>query len=46
MDDEKLGDIVHNIFTICNVRIRSPVMTQELTEYVAELEKDIREGKL
>jgi len=46
MDDEELGDIVHDIFTICNVKVRSPVMTQELMEYITKLEKDIRGGKL
>jgi len=46
MNDEELDDVVHNIFTICNVRVRSPVMTQELTEYITELEKNILEGKL
>jgi hypothetical protein len=46
MDDEKLDDIAHNILTICNVKIRSPVMTQELKDYISELENNIKEGKL
>ena len=46
MNDEELDDVIHNIFIICNVKVRSPVMTQELTEYITELEKDIRVGKL
>ena len=44
MDDKELDDVVHNIFLICNVKVRSPVMTQELKEYVTELAKDIQEG--
>ena len=45
MDDDKLDDIAHNIFTICNVKIRSPVMTQDLKEYISDLEKAIKEGR-
>jgi hypothetical protein len=46
MYDKDLDDVVHNILTICNVKVRSPVMTQELKDYVTKLENDIKEGKL
>lgn len=45
MNDKDLDDVVHNILTICNVKIRSPVMTQDLKEYVTKLEKNIKEGR-
>ena len=46
MDDDKLDIIAENIFIICDVKVRSPVMSQSLKKYIAELGKDISEGKL
>jgi hypothetical protein len=45
MNDEELSDVVHNIFTICNVKVRSPVMTQDLKEYITKLKNDIKDGQ-
>jgi len=45
MNDEELDGVVHNIFLICNVKVRSPVMTKELKEYVTELSSDVKDGK-
>lgn len=46
MDDDKLGIIADNIFIICDVKVRSPVMTQSLKKYIDDLEKDILGGSI
>ena len=37
MDEENLNLVVENIFTICDVRVRTPAMTQALKNYISEL---------
>ena len=46
MDDEQLKLVVDNILDICNVKVKTPTMLDDLRKYIAELRKDISEGKL
>ena len=46
MDDEQLNLVVENILGICKVKVKTPTMLDDLRKYVAELEKDILEGRL
>lgn len=46
MNDEQLNLIVGNILGICNVKVKTPVMLDDLRKYITDLDKDIREGRL
>ena len=46
MDDKNLSVIVGNILGICDVKVRTPAMLDDLRKYVTDLEKDILEGRL
>lgn len=37
MDEEDLNLVVENIFIICDVKVRTPTMTQALKNYISEL---------
>jgi len=37
MDKENLNLVVENIFVICDVKVRTPTMTQALKDYILEL---------
>jgi len=36
MDKEQLNLVVENIFVICDVKVRTPAMTQALKNYIIE----------
>lgn len=46
MNDEHLNLVVDNILDICKVKVKTPVMLDDLRKYVVELEGDILEGNL
>lgn len=46
MDTENLNLVVDNILDICKVKVKTPVMLDDLRKYLVELEGDILEGKL
>jgi len=46
MDDEQLKLVVENILIICNVKVKTPTMLDNLRKYITDLEKDISEGNL
>ena len=46
MDKENLNLVVDNILDICNVKVKTPVMLDDLRKYIAELERGILEHKL
>lgn len=46
MDEEQINLVVNNILDVCNVKVKTPTMLDDLRKYVAELEKDILEGRL
>jgi len=46
VDKENLNLVVGNILDICKVKVKTPVMLDDLRKYIAELERDILEGKL
>ena len=45
MDEKQLNLVADNIIGICKVKVKSPIMSQDLRKYIVELEKDILEGK-
>jgi len=46
MDKKQLDLVADNIMDICKVKVKSPVMSDDLRKYIIELEKDILEGRL
>ena len=46
MDEKHLNLVVDNVLDICKVKVKTPVMLDDLRKYIAELEKEILEGKL
>ena len=46
MNEQHLNLVVGNILGICNVKVKTPVMLDDLRKYLVELEKNILEGKL
>jgi len=46
MDDEQLKLVVDNILDICNVKIKTPTMLDDLRKYITELANNISRGKI
>ena len=46
MNEQHLNLVVGNILGICNVKVKTPVMLDDLRKYIVELEKNILKGKL
>jgi len=46
MDEKQLDVVVNNILDVCNVRVKTPTMLDDLRKYIIEFEKDILEGRL
>jgi len=46
MDDEQLKLVVDNILDICNVKVKTPAMLDDLRKYITELADNISKGKL
>lgn len=46
MDEEQLNLVVENILGICKVKVKTPMMMDDLRKYITELNKDISEGRL
>lgn len=46
MNEQHLNLVVGNILGICNVKVKTPVMLDDLRKYIVELESNILEGKL
>jgi len=46
MDEKQLDLIVDNILDVCKVKVKTPVMLDDLRKYITELEKNILEGRL
>jgi len=45
MDKKQLDLVVDNIMDVCKVKVKSPIMFDDLRKYIVELEKDILAGK-
>lgn len=46
MNEQYLNLVVGNILGICDVKVSTPIMLDDLRKYVTDLEKDILEGRL
>ena len=46
MDKQQLNLVVGNILGICNVKVKTPTMLDDLRKYITDLEKNILEGRL
>ena len=45
MNEKQLDLVVDNILDICKVKVKTPIMLDDLRKYVSGLEKDILEGR-